>query len=227
SDLFSHLPFVLLCSCISTLENDIPEEKVYSCPVIQCSAPAVNGLPGRDGRDAPKGEKQEPGTELRTFSNIVFFILLIIPLVLFHASFILSFRLFTSLLFFYPIVLLQAPHNVRKLKMLSNIKSIGKKIFVSTEKEDTFYNGKSFCAKAGSALASPRKEAENTTLKDLITPSTQAYMGISAEQTKSTFMYPNEEAVTYRNWNAGEPNNLKNEDCAVMQDSGKWNDVDC
>lgn len=111
--------------------------------------------------------------------------------------------------------------------ILKNIKSIGKKIFVSTEKEDTFDNGKSFCAKAGSSPASPRKEAENTTLKHLITPSTQAYMGISAEQTKSTFMYLNEEAVTYRNRNAGEPNNLKNEDCAVMQDSGKWNDVDC
>lgn len=55
----------------------------------------------------------------------------------------------------------------------------------------------------------------------------QAYMGISAEQTKSTFMCLNEEAVTYRNRNAGEPNNLKSEDCAVMQDSGKWNDIDC
>lgn len=102
-----------------------------------------------------------------------------------------------------------------------------KKIFVSTEKEDTCDNGKSFYAKAGSAPASPRKEAENTTLKNLITPLKQAYMGISAEQTKRTFMYLNEEAVTYRNRNAGEPNNLKNEDCAVMQDSGKWNDIDC
>uniref|UniRef100_A0A8C3PPL8 C-type lectin domain-containing protein n=1 Tax=Calidris pygmaea TaxID=425635 RepID=A0A8C3PPL8_9CHAR len=34
-------------------------------------------------------------------------------------------------------------------------------------------------------------------------------------------------AVTYTNWNAGEPNNRKNEDCAVIQDSGKWNDVNC
>lgn len=45
----------------SSVNTDKPEENRYSCPVIQCSAPAVNGLPGRDGRDGPKGEKGDPG----------------------------------------------------------------------------------------------------------------------------------------------------------------------
>ncbi|KAM6091425.1 mannose-binding protein-like [Theristicus caerulescens] len=165
-----------LLMVISSVNTDKPEEKIYSCPVIQCSAPAVNGLPGRegrDGRDGPKGEKGEP------------------------------------------------------VLILKNIKSIGKNVFVSTGKENTFDSGKSLCAKAGSTLASPRNEAENTALKDLIRPSKQAYMGISDEQTEGRFMYLNGGAVTYRNWNAGEPNNLKNEDCAVIQDSGKWNYINC
>ncbi|NXW19004.1 MBL protein, partial [Circaetus pectoralis] len=232
------LSLLMVTRCV-VLVPDKPEEKVYSCPVIQCRAAAVNGLPGRDGRDAPKGEKEEPGEELRGLQGFPGKagppeikedlgsqgekgekgergILVANDL---H-------RQVTALE--RKVQVLEAELNrYKKALILKNIKSIGKKIFVSTEKEDTFDNGKSFCAKAGSALASPRKEPENTTLKDLITPSKQAYMGISAEHTKSTFMYLNEEAVTYRNWNAGEPNNLKNEDCAVMQDSGKWNDVDC
>ncbi|KAM6391010.1 LOW QUALITY PROTEIN: mannose-binding protein-like [Pluvialis apricaria] len=110
--------------------------------------------------------------------------------------------------------------------LLKNIKSIGKKIFVSTGKEDTFDSGKSLCAKAGSAVAFPRNEAENS-FKDLIRPSKQAYMGMSDEQTEGKFLYLNGGAVTYTNSNAGEPNNLRNEDCAVIQDSGKWNDVNC
>lgn len=62
-------PFSALLLCLSlmmatsSLTTDKPEEKMYSCPIIQCSAPAVNGLPGRDGRDGPKGEKGDPGTE--------------------------------------------------------------------------------------------------------------------------------------------------------------------
>lgn len=111
--------------------------------------------------------------------------------------------------------------------ILKNIESIDKKIFFSTRKGDTFDNGKSLFPKAGSAVASPRNEAENTALKDLMRPSKQAYMGISDKQTEGKFLYLNGGAVTYTNSNAEEPNDLKNEDCAVIQDSGKWNYVNC
>ncbi|KAM9273644.1 LOW QUALITY PROTEIN: mannose-binding protein-like [Morus bassanus] len=181
---------------ISSVNTGKPEEKIYSYPGIQCSAPAVNGLPGRNGRVGPEGGKGEPGEGLRSLQGF--------------------------------------PGKVGPLEIEGNLAPQGEKgekekgehgIFVSTGKEDTFDNGRSLCAKAGSALASPRNEAENTAL-DLIRPSKQAYMGISDEQTEGRFKL-NGGAVTYRNWNAGEPNNLKNEDCAVTQDSGKWNDVNC
>ncbi|KAM9281988.1 LOW QUALITY PROTEIN: mannose-binding protein-like [Cariama cristata] len=179
----------------SSVNTDKPEKKIYSCPVIQCSAPAVNGLPGRGGRDGSKG-KGKPGEESRGLQGFC--------------------------------------GKAGPLGIKGNLgpqgekgEKGGKKIFVSTGKEDTLDNGKSLCAKAGSAcLASPKNEAENTaSLKDLITPSKQAYMGICDEQTEGRFMYLNGGAVIYRNWNAGEPDNLKKEDCAVIQDSGKWNDI--
>lgn len=86
---------------------------------------------------------------------------------------------------------------------------------------------KSLCAKAESALACPRNEAENTALKDFIRPSEQAYMGISDEQPEGRLMCLNERAATYTIWNAGIPNNLKNEDSSVIHDWEKWNYINC
>ncbi|KAK4821124.1 hypothetical protein QYF61_013510 [Mycteria americana] len=235
-----------LLMVISSVNRDKPEEKMYSCPVIQCSAPAVNGLPGRDGRDGPKGEglrslqgfprevgppeiKGDLGPQREKGQKGECGIVVTDDLQRQVTALETKVRVLEDGLNRYKKDSLHAnPANL--LKAISfdfkKIKSIGKKIFVSTGKEDTFDNGKSLCAKAGSAFASPRNEAENTVLKDL-RPSKQAYMGICDEQTEGMFMYLNGGAVTYRNWNAGEPNNLKNEDCAVIQDSGKWNDVNC
>lgn len=115
----------------------------------------------------------------------------------------------------------------KKALSLKDVVNVGKKMFVSTGKKYNFEKGKSLCAKAGSVLASPRNEAENTALKDLVDPSSQAYIGISDAQTEGRFMYLSGGPLTYSNWKPGEPNNHKNEDCAVIEDSGKWNDLDC
>ncbi|KAM9379763.1 pulmonary surfactant-associated protein D [Phaethornis superciliosus] len=227
--------WISLLMVTSSVNSDKSEEKIYSCPVIQCSAPTVHGLPGRDGRDGPKGEKGEPGEGLRGLhgfpgkmgppgikgdlgpqgekgeKDVVSNDLQ---------------RQVTALEM--KVQALEAELNrYKRVLILKNTRSIGKKIFVSTEREETFANGKSLCGKAGGALASPMNEAENTALKDLLTPSKQAYIGISDGQTEGRFEYLTGGTVTYTNWKAGEPNNLKNEDCAVIQDSGKWNDLNC
>ncbi|XP_009996431.1 PREDICTED: mannose-binding protein C-like [Chaetura pelagica] len=237
---FNALVFWLsLLMVTSSINTDKTEEKISSCTVVQYSAPAVHVLQGRDGRDGPKGEKGEPGEGLRGLhgspgkmgppgikgdsgpqgekgekgecGSVVTDDLL---------------RQVTALEI--KVQVLEAELNRYKTALiLKNIKSIGKKIFVSTGKEDTFDNGKSLCAQAGSVLASPMNEAENTALKDLMRPSKNAYLGISDEQTESTFIYLNGGAITYTNWKAGEPNNANNEDCVVIQDSGKWNDISC
>ncbi|XP_038036757.1 mannose-binding protein [Anas platyrhynchos] len=231
--------WISLMLVMSSVNTDKPEENRYSCPVIQCSAPAVNGLPGRDGRDGPKGEKGDPGEGLRGLQGfpgkagppgmkgvvgprgekgqkgeqgIV-------------ASDGLQ-RQVTALETKLK-VLEDELNRYKNALILKNIRSIGKKMFVSTGNQDTFENGKSLCARAGSTLASPRNDAENTALKDLVRPARQAHIGISDAQTEGRFVYLSGGAVTYSNWNTGEPNNQKNEDCVVIYESGKWNDVDC
>ncbi|NXJ05511.1 MBL protein, partial [Odontophorus gujanensis] len=238
-------PFSALLLCLSVMMakssvgTDKTEEKMYSCPIIQCSAPAVNGLPGRDGRDGPKGEKGDPGEGLRGLQGfpgkagppglkgevgpqgekgqkgergIVITDDLQRQITALEAK----------------IQVLEDDLNRYKRAMtLNDIVNVGKKMFVSTGKKHNFETGKSLCAKAGSVLASPRNEAENTALKDLVNPSKQAYIGISDAQTEGKFMYLSGGPLTYSNWRPGEPNNLKNEDCAVIEESGKWNDLDC
>ncbi|NXC50595.1 MBL protein, partial [Penelope pileata] len=228
-----------LMMATSSLNTEKPEEKMYSCPVIQCSAPAVNGLPGRDGRDGPKGEKGDPGEGLRGLQGLPgkagppglkgevgpqgekgqkgergIFVTDDLQ------------KQITALET--KIQALQDELNrYKKAMTLKDIVRVGKKTFISTEKKASFENGKSLCAKAGSVLASPRNEAENTALKDLTGPSRQAYIGISDAQTEGRFVYQSGGPLTYTNWKPGEPNNQGNEDCAVIEESGKWNDLDC
>ncbi|TFK09505.1 Collectin-46 [Platysternon megacephalum] len=115
----------------------------------------------------------------------------------------------------------------QKFFSLRWVKSVGKKTFMSTGTKDSFENGKSLCAKAGGALACPHNHAENTALREILKDSERAYLGMSDVQTEGKFLYLNGEPVTYTNWEMGEPNNNKNEDCVAMYDNGKWNDIDC
>ena len=34
-------------------------------------------------------------------------------------------------------------------------------------------------------------------------------------------------SAKYSNWNPGEPNNVRNEDCTELLANGKWNDLPC
>ncbi|XP_027750445.1 mannose-binding protein-like [Empidonax traillii] len=118
-----------------------PEEKIYSWAEIQCSAPAVNGSPGRDG---PKGAKREPGEEFRGVES------------------------FPGKVGPPGIKGALGPQRKKGEKgeygtlILKNIKSIAK--------NHTCLNWKSLCTKAVSALASPRNEAKNTDVQGFVTP---------------------------------------------------------
>ncbi|XP_074816040.1 mannose-binding protein-like [Natator depressus] len=225
------------------------EEYMHACPVIQCCAPGTNGLPGRDGRDGkegPKGEKGDQGDGLRGLQGF--------PgkagpqgakgdqgpqgekgqkgesasekLTISYSAFDALQRQVAALE--KNIQTLQADvSRHQNFFSLQWVKSVGKKRFMSTGRKDSFENGKSLCAKAGGALACPRNQAENTALQEIVKASEQTYLGISDVQTEGKFVYLNGEPVTYTNWNTGEPNNNGNEDCVVMYDNGKWNDLDC
>ncbi|KFZ59470.1 Mannose-binding protein C [Podiceps cristatus] len=208
-----------LLTVASSVNTDKPEENIYSCRVIQCSAPAVSGLPGRDGREGPKGEKGEPGEGLQGIPGNAGppgikgnlgpqgekgerGILLVVTDDLQRQVTALETKL--------EVLEAELNRHRKSFDFKKNIMSIAQRVFVSTGKEDTSDSGRSLCAKAGSALASPRHGAENTALKDLIRLSKQAYMGTSEEQTEGRFTCLNRGPVTYTNRNARQPNNLKN-----------------
>uniref|UniRef100_A0A8D2JHN5 C-type lectin domain-containing protein n=1 Tax=Varanus komodoensis TaxID=61221 RepID=A0A8D2JHN5_VARKO len=92
----------------------------------------------------------------------------------------------------------------------------------------TFSGGKVLCEKAGGALATPRNVAENTALKDIVKRKSEyAFLAINDIQTEGRFVYLDGTPVNYKNWNRGEPNDLDNEDCAILHEDGLWNDIDC
>lgn len=54
-----------------------------------------------------------------------------------------------------------------------------------------------------------------------------AWIGFNDRATEGTWAWANGEAVSYTNWNAGEPNDASGEDCTHMLSSGFWNDIPC
>ena len=44
---------------------------------------------------------------------------------------------------------------------------------------------------------------------------------------EGTFEWVDESAWGYANWAEGEPNNMDDEDCALITATGEWNDQQC
>ncbi len=53
------------------------------------------------------------------------------------------------------------------------------------------------------------------------------WIGFNDRSTEGSFVWSNGDAVTYTNWNSGEPNDSSGEDCAHMWSTGRWNDIPC
>ncbi|XP_068112001.1 mannose-binding protein-like [Hyperolius riggenbachi] len=231
--LFICILFLAVASVIP--DNQIcqePDENAFT--VIRCGGPGKNGLPGTKGDDGAKGEKGnmgpfgfegnkgqtgpkgdlgseggkgykgdigETGLESRVSS--------------------LELR----------VIDLQSkiPVAVDKHAKLWKYES-AEKNYTSLGLKASFDHAKTACANAGGQLATPRNEAENEIVLSLCNRHGHyAYLGIHDIHKDHTFRYPNGEAITYSNWNPGEPNNYRGrgEHCVAMHFDGKWNDVTC
>ena len=53
------------------------------------------------------------------------------------------------------------------------------------------------------------------------------WMGFNDRSSEGSWVWSSGDAVTYTNWNSGEPNDSSGEDCGHLWSSGKWNDIPC
>lgn len=106
---------------------------------------------------------------------------------------------------------------------------VGNKAFVTSGYEGNFDDLRQRCLQAGGQLASPRNAAENAAVQQIVILHKKAvFLGINDIQTEGRFKHLNGDAVTYSNWQQGEPNNEKGrENCVEIFVNGKWNDRSC
>lgn len=83
---------------------------------------------------------------------------------------------------------------------------------------------KTAAAKENASLVSITSEQENDWVKENFVEKSAVWIGFNDLDQEGSFKWTTNEAVSYTNWNSGEPNNVNNEDAASMLPSGKWND---
>lgn len=86
----------------------------------------------------------------------------------------------------------------------------------------TWTNARTACANMGGHLVTITSAAENTFVFNTW-PS--GWIGFTDEAVEGQWRWVTNEAVTYTNWNGGEPNNVGNEDYAQFVGGGRWNDL--
>ncbi|XP_073453322.1 pulmonary surfactant-associated protein D-like [Aquarana catesbeiana] len=106
----------------------------------------------------------------------------------------------------------------------------GDKIYLSDGDQGNFNDARERCTKAGGQMASPRNAEENEAILFITNQyGVASYLGINELEELGTYRYPGGEAISFTNWNVGEPNNFegRQENCVEMQNTGRWNDIVC
>jgi hypothetical protein len=69
--------------------------------------------------------------------------------------------------------------------------------------------------------------AENAFLQPFVVGTQGFWIDLNDRAVEGSYRYENGSAATWLNWSTYEPNNYNNEDCGMMWDTGKWNDLNC
>ena len=78
------------------------------------------------------------------------------------------------------------------------------------------------------ALASITSEAENTFISNLLGSTSDAWIGLNDLDTQDTYVWSDGTTYSYTSWDDGQPSNTNNkQDCVVIRNTGKWDDVTC
>lgn len=218
-----------------------PDENAYS--IITCGAPGKNGLPGMNGSNGAKGEMGEPGPPgLQGITGSPG------PKGERGANgeqgpqgpkgergdsmgpAIENLKLQMTAM---DSRMRDLQSNLeRQEKVFSFGKGIARssnKIYIMNNLEVTYDEAKAICASGGGQLAVPRTQEENQAIFSLRKKvQAHSFMGINDIESEGDFRDLSGQVITYFNWRAGEPNNLRNnEDCVEMWEDGGWNDENC
>jgi len=87
--------------------------------------------------------------------------------------------------------------------------------------------GQAMCEGRGMNLARIQGLAENNFLQPFAVGTQGFWIDLNDRVTEGSYRYENGNAATWLNWSTYEPNNYNNEDCAMMWNTGKWNDINC
>ena len=88
------------------------------------------------------------------------------------------------------------------------------------------------CQQMGGFLAEPRSEAMTTAMKQIRFQHNHPWIGLKDNNSKDRrFLWQtNYEALSYENWDVGQPNNLwspHGQHCVALDPNYKWDDIDC
>jgi hypothetical protein len=101
----------------------------------------------------------------------------------------------------------------------------GTRYYLSTN-ATTWSSANSAANSIGAKLVTIESSAENNWLDAQLGSSGSFWIGLNDAASEGNFVWTSGSSASYRNWNAGEPNNSGNEDYVEFSASnGKWNDL--
>ncbi|CAG5079198.1 Oidioi.mRNA.OKI2018_I69.PAR.g9194.t1.cds [Oikopleura dioica] len=95
----------------------------------------------------------------------------------------------------------------------------------------TFTQARTKCNQYGSYLSYPRNDDDGIKLRGLLNEGRHAsWIGADDIEKEGTWRNVKGEDLTYLPWSAGQPDNMRNQDCAwlgINRNTMKWDDRDC
>jgi hypothetical protein len=89
-----------------------------------------------------------------------------------------------------------------------------------------FAEARAVCVSNGGDLATLTSDEETSAILNS-GAKPQLWIGLNDIVAEGSFYWADGSNSTYRQWGGSEPNNMNNEDCAVMLNTGAWNDAQC
>ncbi|XP_072281085.1 tetranectin-like protein [Pyxicephalus adspersus] len=119
---------------------------------------------------------------------------------------------------------------IKNVQMFSHSEAIsGNKVYVSIDRITDFATALAVCERYGGILPSPENSAEDSMIYKLSKKTGRTgFLGINDRNTEGKYVHYDGRSSVLKNWNAGEPNGGRAENCIQHVDPhGKWIDIPC